>query len=1297
MKCIKLNSLMTLSLLAIVVGCAKERPYDTIYKEEKLHPKSSFVVSETVTDKNGNKKKVPVQYMYVPSSLGTPMEVADAAPFVQGNEKVVTLKWEERGLSVYEVERDARFKSNDLNSTPVLTIPGDYLAYRCHQDAYGQCTNKEEENTELEWYQKNQFKPDFEKLKVKELNSLDASLVDWSGCISATDAKLVNYEVTPGVINIELQKTYTVNKSDAMCTMMGAYYKKAAESSFDARYFYSLVRVDKLATKNYQAVEYPVPDQNSFGYFKNEELILQDNYDRARPERKVLLNRWNPQRKNNELVYYLSPEYSKPENKVVLDATYEAINVMNKEMSAGNIPFHLKLIEQPDASKAVNPGDIRYNSLVLIEDPLANGLLGYGPTVKNPYTGEILQGHVNMYLGVLKSITRSVYEQASDLTEEEKDKEQEHKEEAQAPATPNDITGKFEITKGIFPQGFPNSIIRSYDQLAAETDTPTVNKANPVGMQQNTPTRIELPEELLKANRTHLENQMKQQFYDETIHLASHISLEEVIAKLKVSSRTDFTQVDEATLKQRKKLNFLSENSAFAEDFFPIAGTSKVVYPALRKVTGILTQRGTLKRWENLTKDQKRIVQNIILRNSYKATLIHELGHNLGLRHNFMGSHDKKNFLSKEEAQNLGLDAVPAYSSIMDYSFSEFNQLKAYGKYDIAALRYAYKREVQLTNGKFMSVQGSLHEAVNQLALSQAGNEPAKIVRMKNYEYCTDENTNLGNLCNRFDEGTSLQEIIKHRIKKYKDAYKYRNLRDGRIKYSSHDMPNYIKARGQELGRIRDILEDRENSKKFWSSYLPELLKQYNVDLPPEQLDHALNVSCADVFGPNAWFCNDYIDDAIKAVDLAGEFFLDLIKMPDHICALVKDSNPNQVVEYRKLADIYNQIKGDIDTVPMSCFAEPVKQHISKESLEIVGENGKFLNGFKDTDPNFVYAQDRYTRGIWPDKIYAMRYLFKRTANFGNTDKNFGALIDAPTIMKKANDVFAHLTLGNQMKSPLPFTTENGKTFKIPYVIGDQDKVDPLDDYFSDLAKVLRMSRSGKSDLVKLMLAQIERERTSYGDEYKDQAFITRNLLAVQRENGIVPQDMRSPEKVYFYNSLLQTTFSAAKTSPYAHQMISIMNNFTLLSKLGAEKIKELVNLKNFMFLKVPAEVTLDQAQQLFFNQPKRAMELLIGLAKKGTDADTINFDAVLGETNGPIMKDFFKRGLPALEEIYNIKKNIVIKILSKATQEEKEALQISDGILSAFATGGINKDLIRYYINQLNKLPNFMAHQDAL
>lgn len=84
------KTLTALALLPIVmIGCAKDTPFDEVYKEPKEASKTEFI-----TEENGQ----PVKYLYVPMTLGTPREVTQADPFYQGDEKVVRLEWSEAGL-----------------------------------------------------------------------------------------------------------------------------------------------------------------------------------------------------------------------------------------------------------------------------------------------------------------------------------------------------------------------------------------------------------------------------------------------------------------------------------------------------------------------------------------------------------------------------------------------------------------------------------------------------------------------------------------------------------------------------------------------------------------------------------------------------------------------------------------------------------------------------------------------------------------------------------------------------------------------------------------------------------------------------------------------------------------------------------------------------------------------------------------------------------------------------------------------------------------------------------------------
>lgn len=102
-----------------------------------------------------------------------------------------------------------------------------------------------------------------------------------------------------------------------------------------------------------------------------------------------------------------------------------------------------------------------------------------------------------------------------------------------------------------------------------------------------------------------------------------------------------------------------------------------------------------MKEWNDLSEKQQADLGLFITGVFYAKTLVHELGHNFGLRHNFKGSNDAKNYFTQSELAEHGLRTVPGYSSIMDYNPSMLNALAVFGPYDLAALRFGYKRQVE--------------------------------------------------------------------------------------------------------------------------------------------------------------------------------------------------------------------------------------------------------------------------------------------------------------------------------------------------------------------------------------------------------------------------------------------------------------------------------------------------------------------------------------------------------------------------------------------------------------------------
>ncbi len=127
----------------------------------------------------------------------------------------------------------------------------------------------------------------------------------------------------------------------------------------------------------------------------------------------------------------------------------------------------------------------------------------------------------------------------------------------------------------------------------------------------------------------------------------------------------------------------------------------------------------------------------------FAGIFTHEFGHTLGLRHNFMGTADTQHFREGHRS-----------SSIMGYSFLQGSQTEV-GTYDEAAIAFAY----------------SPNSRTRDALLN------------KNFYFCTDEDiyTSRSPLCQMYDSGSSLTELVERQLDRYLSLYEVNNLRLERV------------------------------------------------------------------------------------------------------------------------------------------------------------------------------------------------------------------------------------------------------------------------------------------------------------------------------------------------------------------------------------------------------------------------------------------------------------------------------------------------------------------------------------
>ncbi|MGE0616104.1 MAG: hypothetical protein AB7P04_10725, partial [Bacteriovoracia bacterium] len=307
--------------------------------------------SETLIDSNPNHSDVIVGESYsnqADSRLGLATKIKFLAT---GNIL--------RGVSVNIDDR--LNKSNEVNYLPVLVLPIDRLEYRLENYGSGRGMKGMVDYQHLP-----ETRP-YMQVGFANVQSLYVS--------NRTDTKLIDLEISHDYISFTIMKT--------------------GES---VRYKYALRRVED---RGYEARRYFTEDMHKFGFFtvkkprfKTWEMDKQEDF-----ERDFLMQRFNPK---NDIVYRFaqgSPGYLR-------QAGRDAIHAWNQAFRDAGSKVQVRLEEAADAndlSLDVPLGDLRYNAINLVSSISDGDLLGFGPSIVDPSTGEIISATANIYITPIKS------------------------------------------------------------------------------------------------------------------------------------------------------------------------------------------------------------------------------------------------------------------------------------------------------------------------------------------------------------------------------------------------------------------------------------------------------------------------------------------------------------------------------------------------------------------------------------------------------------------------------------------------------------------------------------------------------------------------------------------------------------------------------------------------------------------------------------------------------------------------------------------------------------------------------
>jgi hypothetical protein len=740
------------------------------------------------------------------TGVSVPTAITDIFPGLQSDVKYVQLAFSKDTLQIIDGITPGPYTTDgnlvdpsqaaDLVPRVLQEYAGTHVDLQLRKNLDGEVTNYLEENRERPWEDRQFFKAELKDGRFNDLSKL-SWYDDWATSPAMT---LVSKSLVPGSLKwvdtvsneSNMGPTATVDwaKGDYIEWTVRLAYKvdpaygslmvfRAGIDTQTVDIKYSLWRrPDAPAGKEY--VTRPIGEKDAYRrQFGVWDYIVQNYQD---PESgfigaRSLLSRFNPRQAQDFYLVDVPKEF-----RNVYDSIQAKTNALYEKAGVeARIAFH----EKDEGGIVREPGDLRYSFVYWHNNAFTDiPWLGYGPSWIDPRTGEIIGAVLNFnnwqglhwYTQVvadyLKGIGNSFAEGAGACTPGEL-----------RPIVPDDVKANVENTTLVskmtsyMGQAPADWVVQHdaawYDQYHMLLGD--IRYFYPPYQTYVYSGREAGLKELQGGNARLLEGE--RQFWDVAGRLdriQSPTGHDDFTAPGAIEAGAEFIRTAKESM--RSHAEYMANRRVAAG----IQGIELMNPEMLLESIADISQRckadGT---WQTFDEWEDDIRWRIA-----HQTSVHELGHNIGLYHNFYSSVDRPNYQTCTGCVN---QPHGNSSSVMDYvhHFGETSADLGWYPYDVATLIYAYRYDSQAAVNLeadaaiIKVVHPDWHDPAKD-PVGEAGGPDGKKHPERSYLYANDYHEPLSPLVKTFDLGTTPTEMVKNAVMYYDWMYKFRNFRSYR-------------------------------------------------------------------------------------------------------------------------------------------------------------------------------------------------------------------------------------------------------------------------------------------------------------------------------------------------------------------------------------------------------------------------------------------------------------------------------------------------------------------------------------